>query len=270
MINLEELANKYFKYIKKRIESVEIITHPFPHVVIDDYLPQEMYEFIMEAYPEKYEMVNPYNKVRTYNNIWQLDIVADPFVKGGEDNSWHYSKHLPHDKKTFKMCNLVERVIFSQELAKLWASFFLVPKNLKLIQVGRLAIDGYGAGLGPHVDRDDKYISNVLYLAKGHEPSFECGTNLLEPKTDKVKKDLEGVTDHQTYDDFNIIKTVEYVPNRLIAWKVVPESWHSYHQTFDGDRRAIKYFIQEDLLDYSKLRAEKELSAATSQDWRNS
>lgn len=270
MNNFEELVSKYISYIKERIDSAEIITHPFPHMVIDNYLPQEMYQFIMEAYPGKYEMVNPYNKARTYKNIWQLDIVADPFVKGGEDNAWHYSNHLTHDNKTFVMCELVERVMFSQELTELWKKKLLVTTNLNLIQVGRLAIDGYGAGLGPHVDRDDKCISNVLYLAKGHEPSIECGTHLLEPKTNKVKKDLIGVTDHQTYDDFTITKTVEYVPNRLIAWKVVPESWHSYHQTFDGDRRSIKFFIQEDLADYSDLRAEKELSAVFSQDWKDS
>ena len=42
---------------------------------------------------------------------------------------------------------------------------YIKEKILKLIQVGRIAIDGYDAGLGPHVDRDDKCISNVLYLA---------------------------------------------------------------------------------------------------------
>jgi hypothetical protein len=267
--NIEKLAKTYIKYIKEKIQNVSINNDPFPHVVIDDFLPHEMYQLIMEAFPDKSEMVNPFNSVRTYNNIWQLDIVADPFVKGSEHDSWHYSNHLFLDKDKLAMCKLVELVLFSGELAESWRSKFSLSKGLKLIQVGRLAIDGYDAGLGPHVDRDDKRISNVLYLAKGDEPPVECGTHLLSPKTDMVKKVLKGITDHQTYDDFIITNTVEYIPNRLISWKVVPESWHSYHQTFDGDRRSIKLFVQEDLESYSDLRKEKELSAVFSQKWRN-
>ena len=50
MNNFEDSVSKYINYIKEKIDNTEIITHPFPHVVIENYLPQEMYDFIMEAY----------------------------------------------------------------------------------------------------------------------------------------------------------------------------------------------------------------------------
>ena len=103
------------EHIINKIKNVEIISYPFPHVVIDGYLPNDIYSYFMEFYPKKSEMFNPFNKFRTYNNIWQLDIVTDPFVKGSENDAWKYNK-LVKQGDTYEICRLIEDIIFSRDI----------------------------------------------------------------------------------------------------------------------------------------------------------
>ena len=103
-------------------------------------------------------------------------------------------------------------------------------------------------------------------LSEGHEPKEDCGTHLL--KKISPSNDGDKDHDHKTYEDYEKVKTVEYIPNRLIGWEVVAESWHSYHQLYDGDRKSLKFFVQEKLGDYEHLQRKREKSKQSSQDWR--
>lgn len=265
-MNINELNLK--NHIIKKILDVNIISDPFPHVVIDGYLPNDVYEFFMNFYPNKKQMFNPFNKFRTYNNVWQLDIVPDPFVEGSENDAWRYHKLI--DKgETYEICKLIEDVIFSKDITNTWIDKFSLDKTKNYFQCGRLAIDGFDAGLGPHIDREDKYISNVLYFSKGNEPKKDCGTQLLTPIDLAKEKKLDGNHNHQKFEDFKVVSNIEYIPNRLIGWEVVSNSWHSYHQKFKGDRRSMKFFIQENLKDYGALRKKNISGTKTSQDWRS-
>lgn len=254
------------RHVVKAIVNADVIADPYPHVVIDNYFPDKFYADVLANFPKKESMTSPFNEVRTYNNIWQLDIVADPFVKGSANNAWSYL-NADLDPSTFALCETIYALFRSKEVVEAWRKKFALDADLNLFQVGRLAIDGFDAGLGPHVDRDDKIISNVLYLSEGNEPKQDCGTHLLRKKPEA---DHIGTVnhDHQTYDYFEVVKTVEYVPNRLIGWRVVPNSWHSYHQLFDGDRKTIKFFVQEKLDGYSELQERRRRGKETSQDWR--
>lgn len=254
------------KHIVKAIVDSSVIADPYPHVVIDDYFPDEFYKHVLTNFPKKESMISPFNEVRTYSNIWQLDIIADPFVKGSSNNAWSYS-NADLDPSTFALCETINALFKSKKIVEAWRNKFALDTELDLFQVGRLAIDGFDAGLGPHIDRDDKIISNVLYLSEGHEPKHDCGTHLLRKKS---KADLSETVkhDHQRYDDFEVVKTVEYIPNRLIGWRVVPNSWHSYHQLFDGDRKTIKFFVQEKLDSYVELQEKRRVGKDSSQDWR--
>ena len=269
MFNIDRIETiKIKNHIINSVSNAILNKDPYPHLVIDNYLPDDFYNFLMDNYPQKSDMFNPFNAVRTYENIWQIDIQPDPYVSGASKGQWSYLKK-EKDSEVFALCELIHKTLFSDDVKKVYNKKFSIDKKLdKQIMVGRVSIDGYDSGLGPHIDREDKIISKVLYMAKGDEPSKLCGTHLLRPKNDKFVNELEGNTNHLTYEKFNITETVEYIPNRMIAWEVVSNSWHAYHQKYDGDRRSIKMFIQEKLDSYAQLRESKIDATMSSQDWK--
>ena len=113
--------------------------------------------------------------------------------------------------------------------------------------------------MGPHTDRADKIISCVFYL---DSPSGACGTTLLKPKD----PDFVAGSRHYGYSDFDVIKTLKYRKNKIIAWEVVPDSFHAFYQREKVDRRTIKLFIQRSG-DISSIRKMIEETRVHTSDW---
>lgn len=250
----------------------ELRTEPYDHMVIDDAFPQWYYRLMLDHFPHEHQMVHPWSKAHTYTNVRQLDLISDPVVEGARDGAWSLDQHMhliedrPHKlfwaswRRTF-----MQDATLLEVLSDIFARQIPMRPDEQRYAVGRLAIDYEGAGLGPHIDRIDKRLSMVFYLApeEGHPAAEALGTKLLRLKN----PELEVTDRHYGYDDFEVTGVAEYRPNRLIMWPVTPNSFHAYEQTYAGPRRTIKMFIQDKtLLDAGARRTQE--TADSAHDWK--
>lgn len=231
----------------ERIRQTPISMEPYPHLVVDSFLPWEFWQRLSRDWPAQGACHD------SAPNVKQWDLIADPGVKRCADGRWrrggsYYSSRWDDFRRVFMAHSrptpppLVSTFCskFSEHMESAGAN---VDRDM-FYTVGRCAYDYEGAGLGPHTDRKDKVFSQVLYMASGEESEAErkaMGTQLLRPKPHLKDTDDR----HYTWEDFDVVKTVEYIPNRLICWPVVPNSFHAYEQTVPGPRRSVKLFVQK-------------------------
>lgn len=237
-------------YESKRIKNAEIVSYPYPHIEVEDIFSPEMYVGILANFPNT--CILP--KSRSYSR--QLDIVPDPGVKDSYEGKYEYINVLSGFEYDF--WDRFKLRFFEGEFVETLMKKFNVRDN-DYYACGRLQIETEGAGLGPHTDRKDKLISVVFYIDENEDA---CGTELCKPK-----KTFKAGERHYGYDDFEIVKSLSYKPNKMIAWPVVPNSFHSYHQSKPTERRTIKFFIQhfEDPIELQGRIAETKQYA---DDWR--
>lgn len=239
------------KYEIERIKYSTLYTDPYPHLVIDDFFSPETYNGILKYFPTVDEMAKSAEFSR------QIDIVPDPGVTRAANGEWDYRKWLTGSKRQF--WGTFKNTYFSGTFVKALRLKFGFERS-DCYACGRLAVEGIGAGLGPHTDREDKMISMVVYLDDNPDAK---GTYLLKAKDPNFVAEER----HYGYSDFDVVKTIDYKPNRLIAWKVVPDSYHSYYQDVDTERRTLKYFIQK-TQDKEKLQKRIEATKVYAGDWR--
>ena len=232
-------------HVLEAVSAAPLREEPYRHLLIDEVFPEDYYREMIRRFPASSQMhANPVHPVH------QADLVPDPGVTEAASGAWAMEAKLSGRRLRFWAD--FREAFFSGNLEALLMDRFqeyLEPKLNELQRlgmlpgnyyaVGRLALDHRGAGLGPHVDRTDKLVSAVMYLAvPGAMPLEGSGTQLLRPK-----ESVEVSAAHRTWDEFDIVSVAEYAPNRMICWPVTDDSWHAYHEQH-GYRRTIKYFVQ--------------------------
>lgn len=237
-------------YEIEKIKQAQLYTDPYPHLVIDNFFHRKTYAKILKNFPSLDHMA----KSAKYSH--QVDIVRDPGVLRAADGKWEYEHFLPDIQQ--KYWDWFKGKFFFGEFPKALKEKFSITDSS--YACGRLVSESQGAGLGPHMDRFDKFVSMVVYLDENPKAK---GTYLLKAKSPDFKPEEK----HYSYEEFDIVKDIEYKPNRLIAWKVVPNSFHSYYQDEETERRTLKYFIQH-VEDISKLQQRILATKQHADDWR--
>lgn len=214
----------------EKIRTAEMHDDPYTYIEIENFFPANVYKDLIGHLPSRDKMAKSKD-----SHSRQIDIVRDPGVKRAANGEWEYQNHLDEDDCLF--WDWFKERYFEGDFVQALRDKFDVPKDTKAYACGRIASEGQGSGLGPHSDRADKIISAVFYL---DSDPLACGTILLRPKDKNFKPEVR----HYGYKDFDIVKTIDYEQNKLIAWRVVPSSFHAYYQEHDTFRRTIKFFIQ--------------------------
>lgn len=252
----------------ERIRKTPLSMEPYPHLVVDSFLPWEFWQRLGMRWPAEDACHTSAPSVR------QWDLVADPGVKRCADGRWriggsYYAEEWSDFRRVFMGYS---RPTPPPLISALLTKFAAQVEDMVDIEtdafytVGRCAYDYQGAGLGPHIDRVDKVFSCILSFARGDETDEErvaMGTQLLKPKRDMS----EYGEQHLTHADFEVAKVAEYVPNRLTCWAVTPDSFHSYHQTVEGPRRTIKFFVQK-VMDMDVVHGRIADTKGNAEDWR--
>jgi hypothetical protein len=235
------------------IRTSELLSDPYPHLLVDDFLDSDLYEGVLKHFPTQEQLI----KGGDFSK--QLDLVVDPGVARA-DESWSFTQHMEGEQLQFWM-EFKEAAFDSNVLGAAFLDKFSISKSLDDVYTcGRIQVEELGSGLGPHRDRFDKLVSCVIYLDECPEA---CGTMLLAPK----HPNLFEFEDHLSYGEFNVVDEVEHKPNRMICWPVVQNSFHSYYQNKKAFRKTIKLFVQEKQ-DVDALRARIAKTKKTANKWR--
>ena len=186
---------------------------PFPHIVIDNFLSKEFFESLDLA-----------NKNINENN-------GKKFQTDFEKNKW-ISKNTELPIKIKMIIDELNSELWTNnlsELSKIETVFSTKTGNIDLANYHEMKDGGY---LGPHVDHSDDpdtgsphVLNLLLYLSKEWSDQWG-GSTLLFDKKGK-----------------NIIKEVEYKPNRAIIFLHTPYSFHGVKEILDNKNTRSSIYV---------------------------
>lgn len=215
------------EYSSEKIKNSIVENIPYPHFIVDNIFSDGLYKKIIE------------NRIPTdcLQTLKELNRVGS----GYSDSR----KVLNLDKK-ITILSEKQRLFWEPFTEWLMGDFRQIINNKFNISFeNHLDIlytrDFKNYSLGPHTDSVKKVATFLFYIPKDNFNS-SLGTSLYTPK----KHDLtcEGNKHHKNY-DFDIFKTVNYLPNRLFGFIKTDNSFHGVEQIVeDIERDIIIYDIQ--------------------------
>jgi hypothetical protein len=211
-----------FEEVIQKIKDAQIITEPYPHLMIDNIFPDEFYDEILKKIPslDDYALKSKYpgRKTLTLDSLDNLD----------------------EDKKIFweQMTTWLRSDEFANILLKKFSidkkghSDFFLHKDLEDFEVK------------PHTDLRSKLVTYLFYLPKDASMP-NLGTDVLIPKKDA---NVSMTTEHQEWENFDIVKSSKYVPNSFFCFTPSENSFHAVKIKFPEncerkERDTIRGFV---------------------------
>ena len=220
------------------IAGAELVTTPYPHLVVENALPAELADTLLAEMPP----LEVFTRNQPPGNNLRFPLpspiaLADPRVS----ETWKAALGQCNAALPDLLTHYVRR--FRDDLLKTFPDFasrFAAPENLRAVprakwfqRRGEVGMDAQmvinspaladGTSVrGPHLDATDKLISGLLYLRSPHDNSTGGELQLYEPSTERVRFDgYEALPDH-----VRAVRTYPYRHNLLILPLATPMAVH--------------------------------------------
>jgi len=228
-------------HVVERIATAAVLREPFPHCVIDGVFPRDFYESVIDFWPEE--------------GTWQALI-----------DSGRVNKHVSAERMVVLM-NAAGYARLDAARRSFWSmqvGGWLLGDQFRAEVLGKFASElessGFGApfettaadalivsdrtsyAIGPHTDGVHRLVSLLFYLPE--DAAFRrFGTALYEP-LDPAFRCRGGP--HHGFERFRRVKTLEFVPNRLVAFPKSDRCFHGVERVdLPGiDRRLLIYNVR--------------------------
>ena len=244
--------------VQPRFAAARRVEEPFPHVFVEDLLPQPLYQLLEDAWP-------PDDVFREKGNRRKRDLVPR------EDPESEYSAGFPTLPESIRAIwrfyvHIVNRGIIGPWLSNVFAAE--VRTRLDLLQElqqqgrvgfeasglasrryeansGRLMMRGMGYKLKPHIDPASYLVTALHYF--GADNDAECGTVLY--KSDRsipVEAFVaRGTTEyfHEHGSKARAAAKMPFLPNAFLAFPNLLNAAHGVVAPMDGYRKVFQYHL---------------------------
>jgi hypothetical protein len=206
------------------MEAAPILEDPFPYVLIDGIFPEPYYRRMLENFPAEEAFL--------------------PIDEEGRVSKGAYKERsiVPFDPESLKRVPSPQRDFWDEFGSWLYSDLFVsawVKKFAKVLdyRLQRICSDGAplqvrsdallvrdhtNYAIAPHTDAPHRLISFLFYMPKD-EALKAYGTSFYRPKD----KDLVCWGDkHHTFEPFVRTGTMEFLPNRLVAFPKTERTFH--------------------------------------------
>lgn len=252
-----------FNYIKNKIIETPIIMYPYPHIDIDELLPLNLYEIMLDDLKNIDLIWNVYFLPHKNNNITtreQVNLINELIT---DDNKWF-------DTKKIKESLIVNNKIINDSSWNIFRNI-LVSVNFQLILIEKFKIllkdriidkdplnfkkdvtinrDKCNFKIDPHTDPKDKLLFGVFYMSELNlpiQPDYSLGTDLYIHNFGLKSWKSKPVIGYNK-NDFIKVKTINYVPNKMAIFLKTDESWHGINVQIPDNyvRHTVYYSISE-------------------------
>jgi len=203
--------------------------YPFFHGYIDNYLPEQVYQSLLQSFPEKTLHIN-YGAENTLGNdhprltdFWR----ASPFCQTLLD--FFTSEKFLDDLRNFIGPAAALERGYSDRAHWYYVSGWstaATPVGAKPIRVtfkfSRLTSRQW---IPPHTDNPCKLLSLLIYFAGSDwRESYGGGTEIYEPKFTALKNNWHNI--EMAFELMNRRRTFAFLPNRLVFFLKSKNSWH--------------------------------------------
>lgn len=224
--------------IKKKIDAAPILLKPFPHIIIDDFLPENLVDRILEEFPgDKFfeggsttsmgRKILTDNKKHGNNNGWAELLLRSPAIR------------MMHQNMTGEIYKQILLDKFKEVIPFVGGSLENVENYESQCDWSR-AGEGYVRSI--HLDREYHVISSMLYF-NSTEDYRGIGGDLLMHR----HKDGELLEKFPRDEDMILSKRVPTEKNRYIIWLGCPGHYHSVDPIMraDGYRKFVYIAIND-------------------------
>lgn len=214
-----------------RLANAPLFNFPFLHIVVDDILPDDVYERLLAMLPDT-DMGEPGD--HPGRSVLTPDAVAGSAMDDGRKAFWTsmFATMMHDDIGAWIMAKFYDQVSARFGLDKPGGGVALRSST-------RLVRDRAGFSMRPHTDPPAKVISTLIYLpANAARPEF--GTSFYMPRDPSF--DCPGGAFHDPA-LFERVATVPFRPNTLLAFPKAPGCFHGVEDVLGaGDRRDLLFF----------------------------
>lgn len=213
------------RHLIYRLANTPLLQFPFPHMVVEDALPREIYARLIAAMP-------PDGDYAPTGIAGRAAIVPDAV------------EHRVADPEGAALWRDVFATMMHDDIgAWLMAKFYdIVSVRFGLDKPGagialrssvRLVRDGAGFAMRPHTDAPARVISTLVYLPADARRT-ELGTSFYAPRDTDF--DCPGGVEHDPA-LFDRVATLPFRPNTLLAFAKTPGCFHGVEGPLEADAR---------------------------------
>ena len=228
-------ARDVMHYVLDKVMQTSIAKSPFPYLVVDNIFPPEYYQDILKYFPTDGKVL------RSLGETGRVPIDAYP------------ERHcVLFNDEDFLRLNPEQRMFWSEFASWLYCEEFinnfiqkfyttLKPRLDKILETeGQLQLKGDALlvedrtnyAIGPHTDAPHRLVTFLFYMPSSAVDK-DLGTSVYIPKD---KKFVCWGGPHYPYSKFELVDTVSFLPNRLLAF---PKTEHSFHGVEPIERKNI-------------------------------
>lgn len=212
---------------------------PFPHIYVEEAFPPAFYSRIVEHLPPPDRFSTLQQLGRVYGDYSESRLVLQ-LAPGSVDkldepyrSFWYETGHW-----------LLTGGFMSLLLQKFDPWIAKGSANEAFVHEAFLVQDYSTYRLAPHTDSPRKVVSVLFYLPRD-ETLADLGTSLYLPK-DRAR--VSDGTAFEPREEFDLVKTMPYRPNRLLAFVRTDDSFHGVEPLTQAN-------VRRDLLQYDIKRS---------------
>jgi hypothetical protein len=218
-------------HVLGRLAAAPVVRDPFPHCVIDEVFPDEFYEAIIDSWPQEESWLPLSQSGRVSPGAYSARMVVLMNPEG-------YAR-LDDERGRFWR-EVATWLLGPQFRARVMEKF---ARDEKTAASDALIVsDRTTYAIGPHTDAPHRAVSLLFYLPE--DATFRrFGTSLYEPLDPRFH--CPGGP-HHSFERFRRVDTVEFLPNRLLAFPKSDRCFHGVEPVdLPGiDRRLLIYNVR--------------------------
>lgn len=238
---------KIKEHIDRRFSETKVDLDPFPHIVISEILPSEVYSYLVSQWPEE-EVFDRNSTLRKRLPVTQ-GCAENRSLSVEQRIAWKtFGERIVQG---FIQDNIKKRFIPISHYKFPFLSEDAAASAVKNIDFDHsysdgLNLDKFGFSINPHIDQ--AYIfSTILTYFPPDSQHAEYGTTLYRSKSGRTSKDIL----YCQFKECEVVKKVPFVPNTMLAYLQAPNGWHGV------DRITEKGYLRKSYLSLLNLKYEQ-------------
>jgi hypothetical protein len=222
------------RHVLDRVAKAEIVKDPFPYAVVDNILPDDYYAEALANFPTA-ESLRPINETgRVTSTAYRERLVVlfadDEFARMTEPQQRFWEEFAGWMYSDLFLNAFVAK--FGEALETRLSRILAAEDCLKVRGDALLVNDQTNYAVGPHTDAPHRLVTFLFYLPRDASMR-DLGTSVYRAK-DPAFTCWGGP--HHPFDKFDFVRTVEFLPNRLLAF---PKTERSFHGVEKIERQGI-------------------------------
>lgn len=216
------------EHVLQRVASSSVIDDPFPYVVIDRIFPDDYYAEMLAQFPAP-ESLRPIAETGRVarDNYRERNVVLftdDEFARMSADQQ-HFWREFAGWMYSDLFLNLFV-LKFQKALEPRLRNILAKEPTLKARGDALLVNDQTNYAIGPHTDAPHRLVTFLFYLPRD-ESMRELGTSVYRAKDPNF---VCWGGPHHPSEQFELVRTVEFLPNRLLTFPKTDRSFHGVEQ----------------------------------------